>query len=797
MSELDLAEVDKIVEATGKSPDAVIPILRKIQQRFNYLPEGALKRVTEITEITPSGIAGVSTFYSKFRHKPAGRHMVNVCVGTACHVKGANLVIDGVRLSQQIPQDSDTCPKGEFTVNQVACLGCCTLAPVVQVDNAIHGYLTSGTVGKMLSDFLVLQKKKGANRPYKPAPRTASESEVAEIRIGHGSCCIAAGSVDVRQALEKAIHEVQADVRIKPVGCAGFCDQSPLVEVVDGKGGEPARYAKVHPDEAERIVRRHFRPRGIAGRVKSWFQGLLGAFVSDKAWGSVTKYSLDVRDPRVSNFLGPQRHVVTEYYSQIDPLDFDDYEKHEGFKALRSVLSEKNQEKVIKEILDSGLRGRGGGGFPTGRKWTLVRAAKGSPKAVVMNGDEGDPGAFMDRVVMECYPFRVLEGVAIAAFAVGASKGYLYIRAEYPLAMERMDAAVKIMEKRGLLGKNILGTGMDLELKVVEGAGAFVCGEETALIASIQGERGMPHFRPPYPANRGVYDMPTLINNVETYACVPFIMRNGAPAFAQYGTEKSKGTKVFSLAGKIRQGGLIEVPMGITIRQIVNEIGGGPEEGRKFKAVQIGGPSGGCIPESLADTPVDYEALVKLGAMMGSGGLVVMDDTDCMVDAALYFLKFLQDESCGKCTPCRVGTKRMLEIMERLVAGKSRPGDIQKLEEMSGLVKSGSLCGLGTTAPNPVLTTLKYFREEYEAHIKGRCPARKCTALIKYIINHECIGCTRCAQACPTDAIKVTPYQQHSIDLAKCVSCDMCNQACPVDAVQIVDGALAEAGAKK
>jgi NADH:ubiquinone oxidoreductase subunit F (NADH-binding)/Pyruvate/2-oxoacid:ferredoxin oxidoreductase delta subunit len=349
-----------------------------------------------------------------------------------------------------------------------------------------------------------------------------------------------------------------------------------------------------------------------------------------------------------------------------------------------------------------------------------------------------------------------------------------------------MEAAVKIMTERNLLGKNIQGTGWDLEVRVMEGAGAFVCGEETALLASIQGERGMPHFRPPYPAVKGLWDMPTLINNVETIACVPWILRNGPAAFAAMGTEKSKGTKVFSLSGKVKQGGLIEVPMGITIRQIVNEIGGGVEEGRKFKAVQIGGPSGGCIPDQLADTPVDYEALLKVGAMMGSGGLVVMDDTDCMVNMALYFLKFMQDESCGKCTPCRVGTKRMLDILERLVVGKSRAGDLARLEDMSGYIKTGSLCGLGTTAPNPVLSTIKYFREEYEAHIAGRCPARKCTAFIQYIINEDCIGCTRCAQACPTDAIQVTPYVQHHIDLAKCVSCDMCNQACPVDAVQIV-----------
>jgi NADH:ubiquinone oxidoreductase subunit F (NADH-binding)/NADH:ubiquinone oxidoreductase subunit E/Pyruvate/2-oxoacid:ferredoxin oxidoreductase delta subunit len=796
-TQVNLSDVDRIVEETGRTPDAVIPILRKIQQKYNWLPEAALKRVCEITDITPAGITGVSTFYSRFRHKPAGRHFVNVCVGTACHVKGAEQVIDGVKLSRQIPEGQDTDPQGEFTVAKVACLGCCTLAPVVQIDDAIHGYLTSGTVGKTMLDFLERSKeRKGpASRPH---PRMASETGAAEIRIGQGSCCIASGSQDVRESLEKAVSDLGLDVRIKPVGCSGFCDQSPLLEVVTASG-ESTRYAKVARDEAARILQRHFRPQGFWNKARSWVSAALGSVVSDKAWVPVTKYSLDTRDPQVAQFLGKQKHIVTEHYGQMDPLGFGDYEAKGGFEALRKVLKENRPEAVVQEVLDSGLRGRGGGGFPTGRKWMLVRGAQGSPKAVVMNGDEGDPGAFMDRVTMECYPFRVLEGMTIAAFATGASVGYLYIRTEYPLAVERMQAAIGILRGKNLLGKNILGSGFDFEVKVKEGAGAFVCGEETALLHSIEGERGMPTFRPPYPAVKGVYGMPTLINNVETFACVPWILRNGAGAFAALGTEKSKGTKVFSLAGKVRRGGLIEVPMGITIREIVEDIGGGVGKGRTCKAVQIGGPSGGCIPASMWDTRVDYEELVKIGAMMGSGGLVVMDDQDCMVNVALYFMKFMQDESCGKCTPCRIGTKRMLDILERFCAGKARPGDLKRLEDMSGLIKQGSLCGLGTTAPNPVLTTLKYFRQEYEAHEKGVCPAKKCLPLIRYTINEDCIGCTRCAQACPTDAIAKLPYRQHSIDLAKCVSCDMCNQACPVDAVQIVHAheVPAAAGAAK
>ncbi|HEX7900797.1 MAG TPA: NAD(P)H-dependent oxidoreductase subunit E [Planctomycetota bacterium] len=779
---IDLADVDRIVAETGRGRENVIPILRKIQQKYNWLPETALKRVCEVSDITPSQIVGVSTFYHKFRHKPAGKHFANVCVGTACHVKGAEQIIDGVRLSRGIAADQDTDPQGEYTICKVACLGCCTLAPVVQVDDAIHGYLTSGSVGKMLSDFLVLDKDRKKNRAE--TPRTAAESGVAEIRIGHGSCCIASGAVDVRESLEKAAAELRVDVRIKPVGCSGFCDQSPLVEVYDGQS-EPVLYAKVHADEAARIVQRHFRPKGLLGRMKAWAGNFVGKITTDQAWQPVTKYSLDTRDPAVSQFLGRQVHIVTEHYGRMDPLDVDEYERKDGFKALRKVLADKNPDGVIKEILDSGLRGRGGGGFPTGRKWSFVKAAKNTPKTAIVNGDEGDPGAFMDRVVMECYPFRVLEGLMIGAYSVGAEKGVLYIRAEYPLAIERMEKAAAIMREKGLLGKDILGSGFNFDVRVSEGAGAFVCGEETALIHSVEGDRGMPSFRPPFPAIAGLWGLPTLINNVETYACVPWILRNGAAKFAEYGVGKSRGTKVFSLAGKVLHGGLIEVPMGITIRQIVEEIGGGCGEKRTFKAVQIGGPSGGCIPSSMADIMVDYEELIKVGAMMGSGGLVVMDDQDCMVNVAWYFMKFMRDESCGKCTPCRVGTMRMYEILERMCAGKARPGDVKRLEDMSPLIKQGSLCGLGTTAPNPVLTTLKYFREEYDEHEKGYCRAKKCVPLIKYVINEDCIGCTRCAQACPTDAIAVRPYLQHTIDLSKCVSCDMCNQACPVDAVQI------------
>ena len=422
----------------------------------------------------------------------------------------------------------------------------------------------------------------------------------------------------------------------------------------------------------------------------------------------------------------------------------------------------------------------------TGVKWGIVASHVSTTKYIICNGDEGDPGAFMDRMLLESYPYRVLEGMIIAAWAVGATQGYLYIRAEYPLAVTRINEALQHCREQGMLGKNIFNSGYDLDITIKEGAGAFVCGEETAMIASMEGKRGFPTLKPPYPAESGLRGFPTLINNTETLAQIPYILRNGYEKFSAIGTDNSKCTKVFALAGKINRGGLIEVPIGITIRQIIEEIGGGIPDGKKMKAVQIGGPSGGCIPESLSDTPIDYDTLTHLGAMMGSGGLVVLDETDCMVDIARYFLSFTQNESCGKCTFCRIGTKRMLDILERFCEGKAVEKDLAELENLANWTKKGSLCGLGKTAPNPVLSTLKYFREEYLAHLEGRCPSGKCKSLITYSIKNNCIGCTICAQECPSDAIPFTPHQVHSINNDLCIKCDICKQACPVDAIQLI-----------
>ena len=786
----DLSFVDKTIEKIGRGPESVIPILQAIQAHYRYLPQEALQQVCDLTQITPSQIVGVATFYSQFRHRPAGQHTIRVCVGTACHVKSAGLVHDAFRDRLGLTGDEDTSADNRFTLENVACLGCCTLAPVAQIDELTYGHQSLDTVPRCLLDFLKVKERSG--KPFEGSKpfRGLLKDGCGEIRISLDSSCIAGGSHRVYEALERAIIELGAQAIVKDVGFTGMSYLTPLVEVILPDGSSQL-YARVLPDDAKSIVLRHFKPKGIVCKVRHVFSRTLEKILTDDAWEPVIRYSIEVRDAPVAAFLGKQKRIATEHSGYIHPTDLDEYLEHDGFRALNRCLSELTPEQVIKEIQRSGLRGRGGAGFPTGMKWSVMRQSKGDPSAgsgqvlkyIICNGDEGDPGAFMDRMLLESFPYRIIEGLAIAAYAVGAKEGYFYIRAEYPLAVKRIREALRQCEERGILSQN--GGTTLLQLRVIEGAGAFVCGEETALIASIEGERGMPRLRPPYPTESGLWGAPTLINNVETYALVPWIMRSGADAFAAYGTEKSMGTKVFALAGKVVRGGLIEVPMGISIREIVEEIGGGIADGKGFKAVQIGGPSGGCVPAELAHTPVDYESLTAVGAIMGSGGLVVLDESDCMVEIARYFTEFTQNESCGKCTYCRVGTRRMLEILNRICAGEGKKSDLDTLEQLVPVVSQGSICGLGKTAPNPVLSTLKYFRDEYEAHLEGRCPAGKCKALITYCVTADCIGCTLCAQYCPVDAIPMTPYQKHEIHVDTCTHCDACRQVCPVDAVKV------------
>ncbi|MBE0535854.1 MAG: NAD(P)H-dependent oxidoreductase subunit E [Phycisphaerae bacterium] len=781
MDAVDLTFVDETVGRVGTTADKVLEILQAIQSHYGYLPREALERVCETTEITPASIAGISTFYDQFRHSPAGKHIIRVCVGTACHVKGAGQVYDAFHRHLKIATGQDTDPAGLFTVEKVACLGCCTLAPAVQIGEITYGHVAPDKVAGVLEDFLRHQEAPAARK--RAAASVAADSE-GELRIGLGSCCIARGSGKLNEALNRALQETGINAAVKHVGCVGMCHQTPLLEVVLPSRGT-FLYARVEPEDAKPILLRHFKVQGLRKKVSNTVSHLLDDIMVKEDGDPVMRYAIGVRDKPVADFLAKQKHIATEYCGVIDPVDIDEYVSKGGFEALEKCTRQLDPEEIIGEIERSGLRGRGGAGFPAHLKWAAVHRRPDETKYVVCNGDEGDPGAFMDRMLMESYPYRIIEGLAIAARVVGAKVGYFYIRAEYPLAIKRMTTAIEQCRARGLVGPDVSGQGFSLELKIVAGAGAFVCGEETALLASIMGQRGMPRLRPPYPAQKGLWGKPTLINNVETYALVPWIIRNGGEAFAQSGTRTSKGTKVFALAGKVARGGLIEVPMGISIREIVEEIGGGIGSGLRFKGVQVGGPSGGCVPAKLGHISVDYESLTAAGAIMGSGGLVVLDESDCMVDIARYFLEFTQDQSCGKCTFCRVGTRRMLDILERLCGGEGRKGDIEELQHLALMVKQSSLCGLGKTAPNPVLSTIEHFRDEYEAHILKRCPAGKCRALIRYSVTDECIGCTLCAQRCPVDAIAMRPYEKHEIDTDACIRCDTCRKVCPENAIRV------------
>ena len=688
----------------------------------------------------------------------------------------------------------------QFTIERVACLGCCTLAPVVRIGDETIGYAAAEKVPGTIREFLASRSRAVAGWDAGAASGASAPKRSnggAEIKVCLDSCCLAKGTDRVFHALQQSLAQSGATATVKRVGCVGACYQTPMVEVAM-PGKSSVRYTGLTPGHAGDLVQSHFRPQGFGHRISQlWTRALDGFLVDDEpSTQQVKRLTVSEGDPGVRTFFDRQVHIAMEHYGKLDPLDLDEYLAHDGFVALGRCLEVRragtdgtavplSAEEIIKTLETSGLRGRGGAGFPTGQKWRVVRQQAQPTKYVICNGDEGDPGAFMDRMILESFPYRVIEGLAVAAVAVGAHEAIFYIRHEYPQALRRVRAALAECERRGWLGDHLLGSDYPLRISIKEGAGAFVCGEETALIASVEGRRGMPRLRPPFPAQSGLWGKPTLINNVETLAMVPWIIRHGGEAFSRIGTATSKGTKVFALAGKIRRAGLIEIPMGTTLRQIVEEIGGGVAEGRTFKAVQIGGPSGGCVPARLADTPVDFESLRDIGAIMGSGGMVVLDDTACMVDIARYFLQFTQNQSCGKCTFCRIGTKRMLELLDRLCAGTAKRKHLEELERLAPQVAQGSLCGLGKTAPNPVLTTLRYFREEYEAHLQGRCPAAKCTALIKYRVLENCTGCTICAQQCPVDAIPMTPYRRHEIDLDKCTRCDTCRKVCPVKAIEV------------
>lgn len=583
-----------------------------------------------------------------------------------------------------------------------------------------------------------------------------------KIRIGFGSCGIAAGAKKITEKFGQILADKSLDIDVSITGCIGMCFHEPIVDITDDKG-DVYTYANVTPSMVEEIVEQHV----ING---------------EPIYKNIVSTTQEPY-PQLKN----QVRIVLKNCGIINPEKIEDYTDNDGYKALQKVVNEMTPEAVIEEIKVSGLRGRGGAGFPTWFKWDAARKSPGTEKYVVCNADEGDPGAFMDRSVLEGDPHSVLEGMIIAGFSMNANYGFIYCRAEYPLAIERLNVAIKQAREKNYLGKNILGSGFDFDIVIKTGAGAFVCGEETALIASLEGERGMPRLKPPFPAQSGYFGKPTNINNVETFGNVPWIFNNGGAAFAAYGTKTSKGTKVFALAGKIKNGGLVEVPMGMTLREVIYDIGGGIKDDKEFKAVQMGGPSGGCIPRSLLDTPVDYESINKTGAIVGSGGMVVMDEETCMVDMARFFLDFTCKESCGKCTYCRIGTKRMLESLEKICQGEGTMEDLNLLEKLCTNIIAGSLCGLGQTAPNPVLTTIRYFKDEYLAHIVDKkCPSKQCKPLLTYtIIPETCTGCTLCSRKCPTEAIAGELKKPHLIDQEKCIKCGNCATVCKFKAISV------------
>ena len=787
----DYAPVEGILARYPRDESSLVMVLQDVQAHYRYLPCEALERVAEVLAVPRSRVFSVATFYKAFSLEPEGRAVIQVCKGTACHVRGAQLIEDALVRKLGVPVDGTTADRA-ITLRTVNCVGACNIAPVVvvgeqyladcrpeQVDRIIRRAREAGTIEEPPPPAAPTGERfasPAALLAYAERTAVAWRSLVGSIRVCVGRSCLAGGSRALYVALREAAAAAGLPVKVElsqcqhhdrlltHTGCQGLCQTGPLVHVVPGD----VLYAHVKDGDAAAIV------EAVANGT------VVERLVSPEGRGRAEH-----------PFFKSQKLMALATCGQVDPESLDGYLAVGGFRGLVRALTELDPAKVVDAVDRSGLRGRGGAGFPTGRKWrsALAAAAKaGRPPYVLVNGDEGDPGAFMDRAIMEGSPFQVLEGMILGAYALGAREGYLYVRAEYPLALTRLGRAIDVLRHAGLLGERILGTDLSFDVRISRGGGAFVCGESTALMRSLEGKVGEPRAKYVRSVEKGLYDSPTVLNNVETWSLVPGIVLHGPEWLSSIGTRQSKGTKAFALVGQVRRTGLVEVPMGTTLRELVFTIGGGVREGRTFKAVQTGGPSGGCLPESQLDLPIDFDALTDAGSMMGSGGLIVMDDQTCMVDVARYFVDFLKEESCGKCGPCRLGLPQLSYLLGRVTHGKATAADLSAIEDVCQGIADSSLCGLGKSAPNPVLSTLRYFRDEYQAHLEGRCPAGVCRDLIRYRITSECTGCLACIKPCPESAITGKRKDLHVIDQSKCTRCGICRSVCKFDAVSVTPG---------
>ncbi len=778
MSHADV--VASLVTRIGGGRDALLPLLLALQDRHGYLPEAALLAIVEQTECTAAGLKGAATFYRGFRLLPSGRHRVEVCTGTACHAQGAPAITDALRHHLRLLPGEDTDVERVFTLREAACFGCCTMAPVVAVDGRFHGSVAPDDIASMVDGADAAGGLPGSDNV--PERRAGA----SEVRVGLGSCCTAKGAGELLDALVRGAQRLALPVTVRAVGCVGMCSRTPFVEIVPASG-EGTHYENVRPEAADALLARHFQGPGSWRRLVQGVDRSLGRWADPD--GAPAPTGLPVSTSPATRFFAGQRPIATEHHGVLSPVDLSDYQARGGLVGWGRCRDGLAPDEVIEALESSGLRGRGGAGYPSATKWRAVRAAGLAAETrpvVVVNGDEGDPGAFMDRMLLESYPLRVLEGALIAAYAVGADRVLVHVRGEYPLAVARCEAALEALRAAGLLAWGSEGEALDV--RIVRGGGAFVCGEESALLSALAGARPTPRLRPPYPSERGLDGRPTLVNNVETLAMVPWILREGPAAFAALGTTTASGTKVLALAGKVRHGGLIEVPMGTSLRVVVEDLGGGALEGRTIKAVQVGGPSGGCIPAETLDTPIDYEALRTVGGTMGSGGIVVLDETVCMVDMARYFVAFSHDQSCGKCSVGRVGTLRLLEGLTALCEGRARPDELERLDVLAETLREGALCGLCRSAPNPYLSTRRYFPDEYDEHLAGRCTTTSCRDLVRYDIRDECTGCTICSQHCPTGAIEARPHRRHEVTQEACIRCRTCARICPFEAVEVTRG---------